>query len=110
MITNNLFIIINETTFSGQNFSFTLIANNMYGNTTLYNNFISRFCVFNVLSFSLFIAVTVSDFCSNSTANTDKGFDTVILTAMVSCVTICGFIIFVACFAIFICLVKYKSL
>ena len=70
MVTNDLFLIINETTFSGQTFSFTLIANNMYGNTSLYNNFISRFYIFNsllLLLFSLYIAVP--GFQSNGTAD-----------------------------------------
>ena len=80
MTTNNLFIIINETNFSGQMFSFTLIANNLYGNTTLYNNFISKCYIFKrlllLLLFSIFIAV--SDSHSNGIADNFGGTSTLI--------------------------------
>ena len=71
MVTNNLFIVINETTFSGDKFSFTLIANNLYGNTTLYNNFISRFCAFIIVYCCLFFNIVLTGFHSKCIADND---------------------------------------
>ena len=65
MVTNHLFIVINESTFSRENLSFTLIANNLYGNTTLYNNFISRFYAFNSLFCHYLFYIAVSDYYIN---------------------------------------------
>ena len=86
--TNKSFLIINETTFSGQTFSFTLIANNLYGNTTLYNNSIRRFYIFNrlllLLLFSLFIAV--SDSHTSGIANNFDDTSTII--SIIVCLSI----------------------
>ena len=105
MVTNNLFVVIKEPTFFGQHFSFILIANNLYGNTTLYNTFPSKLCVFIIFyCCHLLFYIIVSDFHSNGTTDNNCGHTSTIIK-----ISVCVFCILLMLVFFCFCFCYLKS-